>query len=490
MSELFPSQPQGAARSSRKKFRKDDVDRRLDAPANLPANRSIPHNLDAEEGLIACFLRDPKGDLFNKGIESRLLPESFYSPANQRIFEAMCQLNREGKPVEEILLAKKLAEMNELEACGGPVAIARLGERIETTAHFSYWLDIVVEAAILRRIIATSTGIVDRCFESNVDSRLLLEDAEKTIFSIGQARIADNTKHVSLVAPEAAALVKNMLQRRGDITGVATGFTVLDKLTFGFHPQEMIVLAARPSVGKTSFVMNVAENVLEPHAPRTPQGVLVFSLEMGAEQLAMRMLCSMSGVDMKRLKDGAISRQNEADLASTVGRISKLPLWIDDSSQTTIMEIRAKARRICSKNKVGIIIIDYLQLISGSDPRMPREQQIAEISRGVKGMAKELKLPVVVLSQLNRESEKERRPPRLSDLRESGAIEQDADLVILLARNISEKNEEVMKEDGIRSVIVAKNRNGPIGTLRLAFIPGQTKFANLEEGHGDNELGA
>ena len=263
--------------------------------------------------------------------------------------------------------------------------------------------------------------------------------------------------------------------------GLSSGFADLDKLTFGFHPQEMIVLAARPSMGKTSLALNMAEVAVLPRRERDkPVPTLIFSLEMGAEQLAMRLLCSRARVSAVRMRESFLNRQEMEKLAEAAGEFKYAPLWIDDSGHLTIVELRAKARRLHARQNLGMIIIDYLQLISGIDNRVQREQQIAEISRGLKAMAKELGVPVIVLSQLNRESEKEKRQPRLSDLRESGSIEQDADVVMLLARPRDAKDDFSVATDRA-DLIVAKQRNGPVGDIRLTFLREITRFENFTE---------
>ena len=265
-----------------------------------------------------------------------------------------------------------------------------------------------------------------------------------------------------------------------------SGFRDLDGMTYGFHPGQMIVLAARPSVGKTSLAMNFAEHAIIPNGGRQPTGVLVFSLEMTSADLAMRLICSRARVDMKRIRDRVVSSQDQREIAQAVKELEQAPLWIDDASSATILDLRAKARRIDTKHRLGLIVIDYLQLLRGSDPRAPREQQIAEISRGVKGMAKELDVPVVVLSQLNRESERESRDPRLSDLRESGSIEQDADVVMILHRPKKRDEDDAVPDTGIVGdvdqikLIIAKQRNGPIGDVDLSFIRRYTRFENFK----------
>lgn len=456
-------------------------------------DRVSPSNLDAEEGILACCIIDGGAEVMTSCVEAKINSEYFFKPAHQILFQAIRDLYSKNSAVDEIILADHLKSQNQLEEIGGYLFITRLTGRIETTAHATYWLNIVREKYLLRRLISTSTKIIERCYTTQGELDQLLEYTEQEIFHISQDRVSDSAKPIKESLSSAVKMINTLIENKGQMSGIASGFVDLDKKTMGFHPQEMIVLAARPSVGKTSFAMNIAEFVILPSKKGIqPRATLVFSLEMGAEQLAMRLLCSYSRVNMERVKNGFISQEEQKKLAKAAQSMRNAPLWIDDSPQITILEMRAKARRIHSKNKLSLIIIDYLQLLSGMDNQVPREQQIAEISRGVKAMAKELNLPVIVLSQLNRESERERRAPRLSDLRESGSIEQDADVVLLLAkkrkrRGTKEEDDEGEEtyETGERDLIIAKQRNGPVGTLTLAFRPELTRFENYTK---ENDL--
>jgi replicative DNA helicase len=302
-------------------------------------------------------------------------------------------------------------------------------------------------------------------------------DVEKRILSINEDNAGDSAEKFDVSIDSAANLIKNILAGHTD-SGVLTGYTDIDRMTFGLHSGQMVVLAARPSMGKTSLGMNIAENAALPR-DADAKGILVFSLEMPSEQLAMRMLCGRAQVSMKRVRDRMLGQEQQKQLAREAAVLRDAPIWVDDSSGLNILQLRAKARRIHKQHKVDLIVIDYLQLISGTDQRVPREQQISEISRGIKAMAKELNLPVLVLSQLNRASEKENRQPRISDLRESGSIEQDADVVFLLApRQNAEDNPTVPQASRERELIIAKQRNGPTGSVPLTFIPDFTRFEN------------
>jgi replicative DNA helicase len=339
-------------------------------------------------------------------------------------------------------------------------------------------LEKVRELYLLRELIKAATGAVERAFNYQGGLEEFVDKVEQDIFRVTQARVGDAVKSMKDPTREAMNVINKMMMKKGELTGVASGFKDLDALTFGFQRQEMIVLAARPSMGKTSLALNTAEAAALPKRGE-PITTLVFSLEMSASQLALRMLCARARVNMKLLRDGLLPKNGEEmqRLVATADEFSKAPLFIDDSSHLSIMELRAKARRVHARHKLGFIIVDYLQLISPTDSKVPREQQVAEASRGLKALAKELDLPVLVLSQLNRSSEKENRVPRLSDLRESGSIEQDADVVLMLARpKDSEENYQVASDSA--DLIVAKQRNGPVGELKLTFLRDITRFEN------------
>ncbi|MDB6166096.1 MAG: dnaC, partial [Lacunisphaera sp.] len=308
-----------------------------------------------------------------------------------------------------------------------------------------------------------------------------VDKVETDLFKVTQDRVSDSAQEIKESIKEANTVIAKLLMKKGELTGVTSGFKDLDAMTFGFQKQEMIVIAARPSMGKTSFALNIAESAALPKGGKgDPVATLIFSLEMSSSQLALRMLCARSRVNMKLLRDGLVARDGREvnALGQAAEEFKKAPILVDDSSNLTIMEMRAKARRIYARKKLGLIIVDYLQLVSGSDPRAPREQQVAEVSRGLKAMAKELDLPVIVLSQLNRSSEKENRTPRLSDLRESGSIEQDADVVLMLSRP-KDADEKFQTAASAADLIVAKQRNGPVGDLKLTFLQEITRFENF-----------
>lgn len=448
-----------------------------------PIGRTLPHNLEAEQGLLACLIMDGGQEIIADCLSQRLSADAFFHPNHQIIYQAILELYGANKPADLVLLTEQLKTMGHLETIGGVAALSDFTRLIETTTHAQHWLGVVRDTSMLRKLIRTTTSVAERAYGYDGELPQFIEEVEQTIFSISEERLSDSGKPVRDAVDKAVQQVQMLIQNRGTIQGVVTGFNDIDRMTFGLHAQEMIVLAARPSVGKTSFALNVAENIVLPKGGKAATPTLFFSLEMGADQLAMRLLCSHARVKMGRLRDGFIDGNEQKALAQAAQAIKGAPLWIDDSGYLTILELRAKARRMHAKNKIGLIVIDYLQLIAGTDPRVPREQQIAEISRGIKAMAKELNIPIIVLSQLNRESEREKRRPRISDLRESGSIEQDADVVMLLSRTIDDGEGEFKGEDNTRELIIAKQRNGPIGSVPLTFLPDLTRFENFT-GHG------
>ena len=442
--------------------------------------RTPPHSLEAEEYLLSCCLLDG-GDTIARCLEARLSPEAFSFPPNRIIFEKLCALYQKSPPVAIEMLIEELRTAQQLEAVGGVPYLIQVSARIPTTAQAVYFIEKVRELYLLRELIKVTTSTVEQCFAYQGGIEEFIDRVEQDIFRVTQDRISDAARPMKEPTREAMTVINKLMMKKGEKTGVVSGFKDLDDLTFGFQKQEMIVLAARPSVGKTSLALNIAESAALPK-PGKGEAVptLVFSLEMSSPQLALRMLCARARVNMKQLREGVLPKQGpeQQRLVEVADELSKSPLFIDDSGHLTIMELRAKARRLYSRYKLGLIVVDYLQLLSPSDPTMPREQQVAEVSRGLKAMAKELDLPVLVLSQLNRSSEKENRAPRLSDLRESGSIEQDADVVLMLA---PPKDSDEKFQAAAYDLIVAKQRNGPVGQLQLTFLKDITRFENYAQ---------
>jgi replicative DNA helicase len=456
-----------------------------DASSNSPraaaaVGRSLPHSLEAEEYLIACCLLDGS-DVVSRCLEARIRPESFYDPKHGILFERLLDLYNRQVPIDISVLAEELKTARLLDQVGGYAFLTQVSGRIPTTAQATYFIEKVREQALLREIIRSATNAVEDCygFSGGIDE--FVDQIETKIFSVTQNRVSESAKQMREPTREAMNVITKMMMKKGELTGISSGFKDLDQMMWGFQKTEMIVLAARPSMGKTSLALNFAEAAALPKKG-PPSAVLIFSLEMGASQLALRMLCSRARVNMKLLRDGLLSKNGEEQnrLLQAADEFSKAPIFIDDSSAISIMQLRAKARRVHSRTPLGFIMVDYLQLLSPTDPKVPREQQVAEASRGLKAIAKELDVPVLVLSQLNRASEKDNRTPKLSDLRESGSIEQDADVVLMLARP-RDADEKFQVAADSAELIVAKQRNGPVGELKLTFLRDITRFENYHQ---------
>jgi replicative DNA helicase len=404
----------------------------------------------------------------------------FYREGNRRIYRAMVALATRGDVIDPLTLSEELSGRNELQAAGGKEYISFLVDVVPTAANVEYHAKIVREKALRRRLIEVSTAIVTEAFESSAPAGELLDNAEHKIFEVNQLRGAEGfTRIKELLWPTMENIEK--LQRGGEaITGVPSGFKDLDELTAGFQPSDLVIIAARPSMGKTAFVLNIAQNAaLDRNIP-----VAVFSLEMSKESLVQRLLTSEGRVDAQRLRKGKLHDDEFVRLGRAAGILSHAPIWIDDSPGITLLEMRSKARRLKTDNDVGMIIVDYLQLMQGPSNQESRQQEISYISRSLKALARELKVPVVALSQLSRAPEQrtgENKRPQLSDLRESGAIEQDADLVMFIYRQ--EMYDGPVDKDGNSlegraEIIVGKQRNGPTGFVNLYFNKTYTRFEN------------
>jgi replicative DNA helicase len=457
---------------------KSNTPQRSGAPA---PGRGMPHSIEAEEYLLSCCLIDG-AEVVARCLEARISAESFYVPAHGTVFEKLQDLYNRQVPIDVAVLGEELKTSKQLDSVGGYAFLTRVSGSIPTTAQAGYFIERVREQHLLREIIRSATGAVEECFNFTGGIDEFVDQVEARIFAVTQSRVSEGAKPMSVPTKEAMTIVTKMMMKKGEMTGAPSGFHDLDRLTFGFQRQEMIVLAARPSMGKTSFALNVAESAVLPKAGREAFPTLIFSLEMSGSQLALRMLCSRAKVKMQALRDGVLSKNGDEQqqLLKAADEFSKAALYIDDSSNLSIMQLRAKARRVHARHKLGLIIVDYLQLLSPVDSKVPREQQVAEASRGLKALAKELDVPVVVLSQLNRSSEKENRAPKLADLRESGSIEQDADVVLMLARP-KDADEKFQVAADSAELIVAKQRNGPVGELRLTFLRDITRFENYTQ---------
>jgi replicative DNA helicase len=385
-----------------------------------------------------------------------------------------------------------LKNKNQLESVGGLAYLSSLVDAVPSAANLTYYLEIVREKYLLRRTIQACSGVVGRVYDYEGDVDALLDEVERDILHISEAREESESQKIKDLVHKAINTIEDFHQRQGMLTGISTGFVDLDKLTSGLHGGEMIVIAARPSMGKTSLAMNIAEHVVLEQ--RLPVGV--FSLEMTAESLVLRLLCSRARVNLRDIRDGFLAERDFPKLTGAAGKLANAPLFIDDSASLSILQLRARARRMAQQHGIKLFIIDYLQLLHSTSARRVenRQQEIADISNGIKALAKELEVPVIVLSQLNRELEKDKsRKPRLSDLRESGAIEQDADLVALLYKPNSGDEEEATSREEADAVavnlLIAKQRNGPTGDVPLTFLKGYTRFESAAKVSADDVPG-
>ncbi|MEK6196963.1 MAG: replicative DNA helicase [Desulfobacterales bacterium] len=448
-----------------------------DRAASMPKTPSDPHrlppqNLEAEQCVLGSVLLQ-QGALVK--ILELVAPSDFYREAHKNIFSAMVSLFEKNEPQDIITVSNILKDKNKLDEIGGPAYLANLTDIVPVAANIIYYAQIIRSKAILRRLIQTSIEIAARCYEEQDDIDSLVDDAEKTIFEISRTKSNQGFQALSKIIPESFKRIERLAEKKELITGVPTGYDDLDRITCGLQSSDIIILAGRPSMGKTALAMNIVQNAAIFH--KVP--VAVFSLEMSKEQLGMRMLCSVSRVDSQDLRTGHIRDTDWPKLARATGILSDAPIFIDDSPAISVLEMRAKSRRLKTEHNIGLVVVDYLQLMRGRSNTERREQEISEISRSLKAMAKELDLPVIALSQLNRSLEsRPNKRPQLSDLRESGAIEQDADVICFLYRDeIYNKSEDNPKR-GIAEVIIGKQRNGPTGTIELTFIDKFTTFEN------------
>jgi replicative DNA helicase len=437
--------------------------------------RALPNSLDAEQGLLGSMLISPQ-DVIGESVQ-QISARYFYLPAHGTIYEILVELWNEQKAIDFITLTQILRDRKLLDAIGGPAVVTHLFTFTPTAANASYYLEILREKYILREIISACTLCASRAYEDQGEVNTLLDDVERRVLAINENRFKAQIVPMKDLVMEAIETIETLYERRGALTGLPTGFKDLDRLTSGLHPAEMIVVAARPSMGKTALAMNIAEHV----ALVAKHPVAVFSLEMSNQQLVQRLLCSRARVNLQKLRDGFLSERDFPNLTQAASKLSESQMYIDDTAGLSILELRAKARRLKQMYNIQLIVIDYLQLLRSTSRRAQdnRQLEIAEISAGIKGLAKELNLPIIVLAQLNRQPEaRSGGKPRLSDLRESGSIEQDADLVALLVRSeVYEDDEEARAEKaGEAELIIAKQRNGPVGEVRLTFLKEFTRF--------------
>jgi len=456
----------------------------VDRPQTI-GERVPPHNLEAEMSVLGAILQS--NEAFLKCLEL-LRPEHFYRDAHRKIYSAAHGLFWRSEPVDLITLTNELRRRGELEDVGSSAFLTSLVEAVATAANVSYHARIVRDKALLRQLIEVATGVVGLGYADHEDAEQVLEQAEQRIFEISQDRIRRSFVALKSILKDTFEQVERLFERKTQVTGVPTGFSQLDQMTAGLQPSELAIIAGRPSMGKTSFALNIARNAaMEEGIP-----VGVFSLEMSKEQVVQRMLSSEAEVDSNRIRTGFLRESDWPKLTNAAGRLSEAPIFIDDSAAISVIELRAKARRLKAEHNIGLVVIDYLQLISGRLRVENRQQEVSEICRALKAMAKELKVPVVALSQLARRAEErgEKGRPQLSDLRESGAIEQDSDVVIFLYRPGYYQARRADMEGGVDSerdtrteINVAKQRNGPTGTVELAFLREYVKFGPLDVVH-------
>lgn len=436
--------------------------------ANLP-----PQNLEAEESILSAVLID--NDTLLEVLDV-LAPEDFYKSAHQKIFAAVAELFNRNEPADLVTLSNILRAQNRLEEIGGATYLARLVDTVPLAVNAQHYAKIVHDKACLRRLIEKSNAIARRCFEDSDDVDNVIDFAESSIFEISENKIKPSFYHIGKIIEDNIDALEERQGSKALVTGVATGFTKIDELTAGFQKSDLIILAGRPGMGKTALALNIAKHAaVDSNIP-----VALFSLEMSKEQLSMRMLSSEAQIDSSKMRRGFISQNDWMKITDAAGVLSEAPIFIDDSPDITALEIRTKSRRLKMDQNIGLIIVDYIQLMRGPASAERRDLEISEISRSLKALAKELALPVVALSQLNRELEKRSdKRPQLSDLRESGALEQDADVVAFIYRDEMYNKDENNPKKGTAEIIIAKQRNGPTGFAPLKFWAAYTRFGDL-----------
>lgn len=432
--------------------------------------RVPPHNLEAEQALLGSMLLS--ADALSSALEI-IAKDDFYSEAHKLIFETISKMYIDGSPVDSITLSENLKKDAALEKVGGRAFIHSLANIVPTAANAVHYANIVSRNATLRGLIRAATEIATIGYEVPDDVEKAVDEAESLIFAVSNKRVSEKFVHIKPLLIENYEQIEKLHENKSHVTGLPTGFLELDKKTSGLNRSDLIIIAARPSMGKTSLALAIAQNA----AVAEKKAVAIFSLEMNRHQLVQRLMSAEARVDAQGLRSGQISDDGFARLGRAIARLSEAPLYIDDTPGITIMEIRAKARRLMAKHHLALIIIDYLQLMSGRSKSENRQQEISEISRSLKILGRELEVPVIAVSQLSRAVEmRDNKRPKLSDLRESGAIEQDADLVIFIYR---EKYYSPENEDNVADIIVAKHRNGPTGNVQLSFVESYAKFENL-----------
>ncbi|PIX21773.1 MAG: replicative DNA helicase, partial [Deltaproteobacteria bacterium CG_4_8_14_3_um_filter_45_9] len=441
--------------------------------ADLSSHKLPPQNIEAEQSILGGILIE--NEAVNRVMEI-LDADDFYRDAHRKIFNALINLSERDEPADLITLTNELRKIDQLDFIGGASYLASLIDSVPTAANIEYYAKIVKEKAILRKLIQTSTDIITQSYEDRGDVEGFLDEAERAIFEISEKRVKPSFYSIREIVKESFATIERLFKKKELVTGVPSGFKELDRMTAGFQPSDLIIIAGRPSMGKTAFCLNVAQYAaIENKIP-----VAIFSLEMSKEQLVIRMLCSEAHVEGTRLRTGFLNESDWPKLTIAAGNLSEAPIYIDDTAALSVLELRAKARRLKSDHGLGMVILDYLQLMKGRARVESRQQEISEISRSLKALSKELNIPVIAVSQLSRKTEERTgNRPQLSDLRESGAIEQDADLILFLYRDEIYNRSEDNPNRGKAEVIIGKQRNGPIGKIDLAFLDKFTTFKDL-----------
>lgn len=445
---------------------------------DLLLDKTPPQNIEAEQAVLGAIFLEPESLIV---ASEKLIPEDFYRVSHQKIFSAMLKLHNEGKAVDVLTVSEELRASKQLENAGGISYLTELAGSVPTAANIEYYATIVEEKSLLRRLIRTATNIAQEGYNREDEVESLLVEAEKQILEVANRKNAGSFQSIKDVLVRTYDHIEMLNTRKGEITGVPTGFIELDRMTAGFQKNDLIIVAARPSVGKTAFALNIAQNV----ATKTDETVAIFSLEMGAEQLVMRMLCAEGNIDSQNLRTGSLTDEDWKKLTMAMGSLSNANIFIDDTPGIKITDIRSKCRRLKQEHGLGLVIIDYLQLIQGNGRSSEnRQQEVSEISRSLKALAREMEVPVIALSQLSRGVEQRQdKRPMMSDIRESGSIEQDADIVAFLYRE--DYYDKETENKNIIEIIIAKQRNGPTGTIQLAFAKEYNKFVNLERRYDD-----
>ncbi len=437
--------------------------------------RSLPQSIEAEQSVLGSMIIDKNA--IAKVLEG-LEEEDFYRDGHKIIYRSILDMFRNDIAIDLLTLLEYLKSTDMLERAGGVTYITELSASVPTTANLSAYIKIVSDKSTLRRLIKSSTTIIEESYNNQSNVEDVVDSAEKKIFNIAEKRTTKDFEPLSDVLERGFAQIEKLFNNKGTITGVGSGFTDLDAKTSGFQSGDMVLIAARPSMGKTTFALNIVEHA----ALKENKSVVVFSLEMSKEQLAYKLLCSEANVDMLRLRTGTLEDKDWENIAMAAGPLSKAKIYIDDTAGVTVMEMRSKCRRLKIEYGIDLIVIDYLQLMSGGTGTDNRQQEVSEISRSIKALAKEMECPVIALSQLSRAPEQRAdHRPMLSDLRESGSIEQDADVVMFLYRD--EYYNKETEDKNIGECIMAKQRNGPVGTVKLAWLGQYSKFGNLDVIH-------